>query len=104
MRRYEFLEQFVSVIRQKSESQYGCFKKTKHAKFSEKTKISYPLIRTPTCAYQRVRNVCFFGKFGVICFIETPVLRFALLPYYRRIYTFSMAENWHKILNVTAAF
>ena len=25
-----------SVIRQKGESQYGCFKKTKHAKFSEK--------------------------------------------------------------------
>ena len=38
-----------SVIRQKGESHNGCFKKTKHAKFS-----------------------------------ETPVLRFALLPYYRR--------------------
>ena len=25
----------------------------------------------------------FFGKFGVLCFLETPVLRFALLPYYR---------------------
>ena len=24
----------------------------------------------------------FFGKFGVLCFLETPVLRFALLPYY----------------------
>ena len=54
---------FSSVIRQKGESQNGCFKKTKHAKFSEK--------RT------------FFGKFGVLCFLETPVLRFALLPYYR---------------------
>ena len=47
-----------SVIRQKGESQNGCFKKTKHAKFSEK------------CS--------FFGKFGVLCFLETPVLRFAL--------------------------
>ena len=27
----------------------------------------------------------FFGKFGVFCFLETPVLRFALLPYYRRL-------------------
>ena len=35
-----------SVIRQKGESQNGCFKKTKHAKFSEKTNISNPLIRT----------------------------------------------------------
>ena len=26
----------------------------------------------------------FFGKFGVVCFLEAPVLRFALLPYYRR--------------------
>ena len=39
-----------------------------------------------------ISNVCvsggkkcsFFGKFGVLCFLETPVLRFALLPYYRR--------------------
>ena len=26
----------------------------------------------------------FFGKFDVLCFLEAPVLRFALLPYYRR--------------------
>ena len=25
-----------------------------------------------------------FRKIGVLCFLETPVLRFALLPYYRR--------------------
>ena len=34
------------VIRQKDESQNEGNKKTKHAKFSEKVKISYPLIRT----------------------------------------------------------
>ena len=27
----------------------------------------------------------FFGKFGVLCILVTSVLRFALLPYYRRI-------------------
>ena len=27
----------------------------------------------------------FFGKCGVPCFLVTPVLRLALLPYYRRI-------------------
>ena len=37
------------------------------------------------CAYQEVRNVCFSEFFGVLCFLETPVLRFALLPYSRRI-------------------
>ena len=32
-----------SVIKQKGESQNGCFKKTKHVKLSEKTNISNPL-------------------------------------------------------------
>ena len=31
------------------------------------------------------KKCLFFGNFGVVCFLETPVLRFALLPYYRRI-------------------
>ena len=55
-----------SVIRQKGESQNGYFKKTKHIKFSEK-----PTLLTPWYAH-------------VICFLETPVLRFTLLTYYRR--------------------
>ena len=52
--------------------------------------------RICACAY-RVRIVScvcvsggkkclFFGDFGVLCFLETPVLRFALLPYSRRNY------------------
>ena len=31
------------------------------------------------------KKCLFFGNFGMLCFLETPVLRFALLPYYRRI-------------------
>ena len=58
-----------SVIRQKGESQNGCFKKTKHVKFSEKRTFL-----TPWLAHVR----------GVLCFLGTPVLRLALLPYYRR--------------------
>ena len=57
------------------------FQETKHAKFSEKQAFLAHLIRT--CSYQVVRNVCFSGNLAR-CFIETPVLRFALLPYYRR--------------------
>ena len=34
--------------------------------------------------YFRSKKCSFFGKFDVICFLEKPVLRFALLPYYRR--------------------
>ena len=30
------------------------------------------------------KKYSFFRKFDVLCFLETPVLRFALLPYYRR--------------------
>ena len=65
-----------SVIRQKCESQNGCFKKTKHAKCSEK--------RTYLCV-SGGKKCSFFGKFGMLCFLKTPVLRFALSPYYRRI-------------------
>ena len=39
----------MSVIRKKGESQNGGNKETKHVKFSVKTKISYPLIRSPLC-------------------------------------------------------
>ena len=30
------------------------------------------------------KKYSFFGRFDVFCFLETSVLRFALLPYYRR--------------------
>ena len=36
------------------------------------------------------KKCSFFGEFGVLCFFETPILRFALLPYYRR---FLMIDN-----------
>ena len=77
-----------SVIRQKGESQNRCFKKTKRAKFSEKRTFlppPPPLIRTRTCAYQGVRNACFSENLSCFVFFETPVLRFAFLPYYRQI-------------------
>ena len=38
-----------------------------------------PLIRIRTCAYQWVRHVC--PKLGLLCFLVTFVLRFALLSY-----------------------
>ena len=70
----------LSVIRQKGESQNGCFKKTKQVKFSEKRLFF-------TTWYARVsggKKWSFFGKFDVLCFLEIRVLRFALLSYYRR--------------------
>ena len=52
-----------------------------------------PLIRTRTCAYQWVRNIRFLGKFGMLCFPKRAVLRFALLPYYRRINSFNSISS-----------
>ena len=72
-----------SVIRKKGESQNGCFKKTKLPKFSEKQTFL-----TPWYAQEGMRiwgkKCSFFGKFGVLCFLETPVLTSCLLAYYRR--------------------
>ena len=66
-------------------SQNGCFKKKKNKahQIFRKTNISNPLIRTYVCV-SGGKKCSFFEKFGVLCFFETPVLRFALLPYYRR--------------------
>ena len=51
------------VITQKGKSQTGCFKKIKHFKFSEKRTFLAPWY----------------------ALLETPVLRFALLSYYRAV-------------------
>ena len=84
----------TSVIRQKGESRNRYFKKTKHVKFSEKQ-----LFLTPWYVHVRVRiggkKCSFFGKFDLLCFPETPVSKFAILPYYWRI----MAEKDRCIYN-----
>ena len=36
----------------------------------------------PPCTHTYTYS--FFGKFDLSCFLETPVLRFTLFPYYRR--------------------
>ena len=43
-------------------------------------------MRTYVCV-SKGKKFLFFGKFSVLWRLETPVLRFALLPYYRRIAT-----------------
>ena len=65
-----------------------------------KTYISYPLIctRVYVCV-SGVRNVRFAIKFDVLCFLETPVLRFGLLPYYRRF----LHVNFFQLTQIFAA-
>ena len=43
-----------------------------------KTNISYPLIRTPTCAYQGVKNVCFWK---ICCALFSCNTRFEISPF-----------------------
>ena len=62
-----------SLIREKGKSQNGLFKKTKHAKFSEKRAFLTP----------DTHNFVFW-KIQRAFLLKTPVLRFALLFYYRR--------------------
>ena len=80
---YTFRWVKTSVIMQKGESQNGWYKKTKHAAFFEKRTFLIPWY-----AHMRVcirgKKCSFFGKFGLLCFLVTPVLRFARLLYYRR--------------------
>ena len=70
-----------SAIRQKDESQNGCYKKTKHAKFSEKLTFL-----NPRYAHVRVlsggKKCLFFGKYGVLfsCDTRFEIQPFALLP------------------------
>ena len=42
-----------------------------------------------------------FGKFGVLCFLKTPVLRFALLPYYRRVITWNKKHSSKQVVPIT---
>ena len=62
------------------------FQENKASQIFRKMNISYPLICTRSCAYQGVRNMHFFEKFGVLCFLEKLVLKFTLWLYYRRLY------------------
>ena len=71
--------QISSVIREKGESQNGCFRKTNMLNFPKKEHFLPP--DTHTCG----NFGKFIGKFDVLCLLETPVLTFALLPYYRRL-------------------
>ena len=64
----QFSEYNSSVIRQRGESESGCFKKPKHAKFSEKRTFFTPV----SCADQGVKNVCFSENLACFVFLKHP--------------------------------
>ena len=69
-----------SVIRQKRESQNGFFKKTKHVKLVKNKHFLSPDTYTYVCV-SGVQKRLFSRKiWRALFFVETPVLRFTLLP------------------------
>ena len=78
---------YSPVISQKGKSKNGCFKKTKHANFSEKQTFLTPLIR----------NNRFSENLACFVFLKIPVLRFAFLPYYQGIKLFVLIFPYQKI-------
>ena len=74
-----------SVITQKGESQMGVTRKKITPNFPKNEHFLTP----DTHRHVHVtggKQCSFFGKFGVLCFLVTPGLSLALLPYYRRIH------------------
>ena len=57
------------------------FQENRARQIFRKTNISYPLIRTRTCAYQGVRNVLFSENLACFVFLKHPFwdLRFCLI-------------------------
>ena len=74
---------FLDIVGNKAKERISkrVFQENKARQIFRKTNISYPLIRT---CISGCKKRSFFRKFGVLCFLETPVLRFAILPYYPR--------------------
>ena len=60
------LQETRSTTRTKGESQNGCFKKTKHPKFS------MCMVCVCTCAYQKVRNVRLSENLACFVFLKHP--------------------------------
>ena len=54
------------------------FQEKKACQIFRKTNISHPLIRKRTCAYQRVRNVCFWKIWHALFFWN---MRFEIRPF-----------------------
>ena len=58
------------------------FEESKACQIFQKMNIFYPP-DTYVCV-SGGKKCLFFGKFGVLCFLVTYVLRFTLFPYYQR--------------------
>ena len=82
----------TSVIRQKGE----VTGKQSAPNFPRNKHFLPPDTQTYVCL--SVGKIClFFGKFGALCFLVTCILRFTLLPYYRRKWVHDLPRKAEKI-------
>ena len=73
----------LSVIRQKGGFKTGVSRKQSTPNFPKNQDFLPPDMYTYVCV-SGGKKCSFFGNLGVLCFFETPVLRFAHLPIYRQ--------------------
>ena len=79
------------VITQKTNLRTGVTRKQSTPNFTKNEQILTPHTHT-SVSISGDKKWLFFGKFGVLCFLVTPVLRFALWPYCPR-NSFSLAGS-----------
>ena len=93
-----FFSRNFEIVGNKTEMRISnwVFQENKAHQIFQKRNIFYLLLRTSTRAYQGVKMFV-FRKFDMFCFLETLVLRFAPLPYYRR----NVKENMKRLCNVS---
>ena len=86
IKKYQDHEEFISsVITQKGKSQNGGFKKESTPNFPKSEHLLPP--DTHTYVFLSGDKKCsLFGKFGVLCFLETHILWFVFLAYHRQNY------------------
>ena len=76
--------QSLSAIRQKGEFQNECQRKQGRRNFPKNEHFLPPDKHTSVCV-SGGKKCSFFGKLSLIFLLVKPVLKFCLLPYYRRI-------------------
>ena len=69
------------VIKQRANLKTGVSRKQSTPNFPKKRTFLTTDMHTDVCV-SGDKKCSFFGKLGVLSFLETLVLRFALLPYY----------------------
>ena len=85
------------AISQKGEFKTGVIRKQSTPNFPKNERFLHPNTQLRMCV-SGVKKCPFFEKFDMHCFLVTVVLRFPLLPYYRRTHQkFKITKLYQKL-------